>query len=150
MLQLDTLQPLVRKRKRVGRGGSRGGTSCKGHKGQKARSGGSIRPGFEGGQMPLHRRLPKHGFNNARFADDIVIVGLGRINDVFDEGDEVTPVTLVAKGLIKQVKSRPSRQVKVLAGPVTKKFTITVHHCSASAQAAIEDAGGKVVLLREL
>jgi len=150
MLQLDTLVPLVRKRKRVGRGGSRGGTSGKGHKGQNARSGGSVRPGFEGGQMPLHRRLPKRGFNNARFGDDVVIVGLQRVNDAFEDGDEVTPETLVAKGLIKADKSKSARIVKILAGPLSKKLTVSVHRCSTSAVKAVEDAGGKVALLKEI
>ena len=150
MLQLDTLVPLVRKRKRVGRGGSRGGTCGKGHKGQNARSGGLVRPGFEGGQMPLHRRLPKRGFNNARFGDDVVIVGLQRVNDAFEDGDEVTPDTLVTKGLIKADKSKPARIVKILAGPLSKKLTVSVHRCSASATKAVEDAGGKVALLKEI
>jgi len=150
MLQLDKLVPLTRKRKRIGRGGSRGGTAGKGHKGQNARSGGGTRPGFEGGQMPLHRRLPKRGFNNTRFGEDVVIVGLQRINDAFEDGDEVTPEQLAAKGLIKSAKSRPARIVKVLAGPITKKVTLSVHQCSASAAKAVEEAGGKVVLLKEI
>jgi len=150
MLQLDKLVPLTRKRKRIGRGGSRGGTSGKGHKGQSARSGGSVRPGFEGGQMPLHRRLPKRGFNNTRFAEDVEIVGLQRINDAFEDGDEITPEQLAAKGLIKRAKSRPARIIKVLAGPITKKLTLSVHQCSASATKAVEEAGGRVVLLKEI
>jgi len=150
MLQLDKLVPLTRKRKRIGRGGSRGGTAGKGHKGQNARSGGGTRPGFEGGQMPLHRRLPKRGFNNARFGEDVVIVGLQRINDAFEDGDDVTPEQLAAKGLIKAAKSRPARIVKVLAGPISKKVTLSVHQCSVSAVKAVEEAGGKVVLLKEI
>ena len=150
MLQLDKLTPLARKRKRIGRGGARGGTAGKGHKGQNARSGGGTRPGFEGGQMPLHRRLPKRGFNNTRFGDDVVIVGLQRISEVFDDGDEVTPESLITKGVIKSEKSRSSRVVKVLAGPVTKKLTLSVHRCSAAAAKAVEDAGGKVVLIKEM
>jgi len=74
MFQLNKLSPLVKKRKRVGRGGKLGGTSGKGHKGQKARSGGYVRIGFEGGQMPLFRRLPKRGFNNHNFQDTFVVV----------------------------------------------------------------------------
>ena len=100
--------------------------------------------------MPLHRRLPKRGFNNARFGDDVVIVGLQRVNDAFEDGDEVTPETLVAKGLIKADKSKSARIVKILAGPLSKKLTVSVHRCSTSAVKAVEDAGGKVALLKEI
>jgi len=149
MFRLDSLKPLSRKRKRVGRGGSRGGTSGRGHKGQKARTSGLVPPGFEGGQMPLHRRLPKRGFTNARFAEHVVIVDLGRVNDMFDDGAEVTCESLLEKNVVKCRKSGPPSKFKLLAGQVTKKLTITVHQCSASAAKAVEAAGGKVVLLGE-
>ena len=87
MLNLHNLTPLVKKRKRIGRGGKRGGTSGKGHKGQSARSGGQQSAnGFEGGQMPLFRRLPKRGFNNSPFAQVTKIVNLQQLNEVFEDG----------------------------------------------------------------
>ncbi len=87
MAQLNNLVSSGKKRKRVGRGGSRGGTSGKGHKGQKARSGGTVRAGFEGGQMPLYRRLPKRGFTNARFKPELIIVNLDRLDKAFNDGE---------------------------------------------------------------
>ncbi|MGB8367244.1 MAG: 50S ribosomal protein L15, partial [Candidatus Babeliales bacterium] len=98
MFRLENLVPLGKKRKRVGRGGSRGGTSGKGHKGQKARSGGGIAPAFEGGQMPLHRRLPKRGFTNARFKKVIEIVNLKHLDKIFNEGETVSKKILIEKG----------------------------------------------------
>ena len=95
---------MLKKRKTVGRGGDRGGTSGRGGKGQTARSGGNPRIGFEGGQMPLFRRLPKRGFNNTAFRNDYEIVNLERIDAVFDEGATVTKQDLIAKGLVKVKK----------------------------------------------
>ena len=95
------MTPLVKKRKRIGRGGSRGGTSGKGHKGHKARSGGGVRIGFEGGQMPLYRRLPKRGFTNARHKKYVIIVGLDRIIYAFNDGDNVTRQILIETKVIK-------------------------------------------------
>ena len=127
------------KKKRVGRGdGSNwGGTSGKGHKGQKARSGGKIRMGFEGGQMPLQRRLPKFGFKNTAFSKNFVIINLEQLNG-FD--GEVNPTFLKDRGFLKK-----SERLKILGrGSVEKPLTIKAHSFSKSARQAIEQAGGKV------
>ncbi len=156
MFRLDNLQPSGKKKKRTGRGGSRGGTSGRGHKGQKARSGGNVAVGFEGGQMPLHRRLPKRGFTNARFKKEISIVNLKKLNDFFSDGDEVTAEGLIEKGLIKPKKSEQRKiknklLVKVLGdGTITKKLIINAHGFSKQARQAIENAGGKAQLIKEL
>ncbi|MCX5922243.1 MAG: 50S ribosomal protein L15, partial [Candidatus Dependentiae bacterium] len=124
-MQLNNLSPLVKKRKRVGRGGKLGGTSGKGHKGQKARSGGYVRIGFEGGQMPLFRRLPKRGFNNFNFKDNFVIVNLEQIENGFDAGAIVNKEALVEKGIIKAHKGKKGLMLKVLGhGELSKKLTI--------------------------
>lgn len=154
MFKLDNIAPVCKKRKRVGRGGSRGGTSGKGHKGQKARTGKDLRVGFEGGQMPLFRRLPKRGFTNARFKVEYTIIHLGRISQSFDEGAEVTKDALVEKGLIKPKKgvSGPKKLlVKVLADdkPV-KKLIVHADAFSKSAQKAIADIGGEARFTGEI
>ena len=151
MSQLNKLSSLVKKRKTIGRGGSRGGTSGKGGKGQTARSGGSTRLGFEGGQMPLFRRLPKRGFNNYEFAKEVSIVNLKAINDAFSEGQEVTPETLIEKGLVSVKKGNKSPLlVKVLGnGALSKKLTVIADAFSASAREAIEKSGGKAQLTKE-
>ena len=131
--------------KRVGRGhGSGWGkTAGKGHKGQKARSGGGVRPGFEGGQMPLQRRLPKRGFNNI-FAKNIVTVNLSTLNSKFDDGADVTVETLVAAGVVKNSFDG----VKILGnGKLEKKLNVKVTAYSESAKAAIEAAGGKAEVI---
>src|SRR5690606_26092558 len=111
-------------------------------KGQKARAGGSVRPGFEGGQMPIYRRLPKKGFNNARFAYNYAIVNVGTLNERFEDGAEINEATLREAGLIKG----RCDGVKVLGdGELTKKFTVTAAKVSASAKEKIEKAGGKTV-----
>ena len=137
--------PGSRKRgKRVGCGESsgHGKTSCRGHKGQKARSGSAIRPGFEGGQMPLHRRLPKKGFSNAAFKDKIVTVSIEKLEKAFDDGAMVTVAALREKRL---VRGRFDA-VKVLGdGELTKKLTVAIESLSASAKEKIEKAGGSVV-----
>jgi large subunit ribosomal protein L15 len=97
MFSLDNLQSAGKDRKRVGRGGSRGGTSGRGHKGQNARSGGPKGRGFEGGQTPLQRRLPKRGFTNARFSKETSIVNVNSLERAFAEGEEVNVLTLVEK-----------------------------------------------------
>ncbi len=146
MFRLNNLTPLVKKRKRIGRGGSRGGTSGKGHKGQKARSGGGIRPGFEGGQMPLHRRLPKHGFTNARFKKIVEIINIKRLNEIFNEGDVVSKEILIEKGIIKGKRSKRKFVLKVLGnGLLTKKLTVSADLFSKAAAEAIENIGGKVI-----
>lgn len=132
------------KRKIVGRGrGSGLGKTCgKGNKGQKARSGGSIRPGFEGGQMPLYRRLPKRGFSNARFSKTVAIVNLEQLSKKFDNGDRVDAAALVAKRLIRD----GSKWIKVLAdGDCSKKLTIAIPLISAAAREKILQAGGEIL-----
>ena len=147
MFQLNTLSPLVKKRKRVGRGGKLGGTSGKGHKGQKARSGGFVRIGFEGGQMPLFRRLPKRGFNNFNFRDDVVIVNLEQLEKAFESNSLVNKEALLEKGLI---KSCQKALLKVLGtGKLSKKLMIEADAFSKSAIKAIEDCGGEARVTKE-
>ena len=132
----------VHRRKRVGRGcgSGMGKTSTRGHKGQNARKGHKQKLGFEGGQMPLVRRLPKRGFNNARFRVEALAVNVSTLEKLFNAGDEITVETLAAKGLTDNKRPR----VKILAtGELTKKFTVKVP-CSAAAKAKIEAAGGSV------
>jgi large subunit ribosomal protein L15 len=152
MFTLHNLTPLVKTRKRVGRGGKRGGTSGKGHKGQKARTGGEskIRVGFEGGQMPLYRRLPKRGFNNARFQDESVMINLDALERSFNDGDTVTKELLIARRIIKASKSKGSFVLKILGnGELNKKLTIIADAFSASAKKAIEGIGGEARLIKE-
>ncbi len=150
MVQLHTLQPSGKDRKRRrGRGGSRGGTAGKGHKGQKARSGGSPRRGFEGGQMPLHRRLPKRGFNNSEFQSELVTVDLKRITDLFAEGTEVTKDLLLEHTVIKPKKSKGSFELKVLGNNASKKMVIYADAFSKGAQKALSDIGGEARLIKE-
>ena len=144
MEMLNNRIGLTKKRKRVGRGGSRGGTSGKGHKGQKARAGGArkLRAGFEGGQMPLHRRLPKRGFNNSQFKKQFSLVTLDQLQASFNEDDHVTRELLLQVGLIKK-----DSLVKVLAnGSLTKKLHVAVDAFSAKAVEAITACGGKTSL----
>ena len=129
--------------KRLGKGESSGlgKTAGKGHKGQKARSGSGVRVGFEGGQMPLHRRLPKKGFNNKRFADKVVIVTLYQLEKKFEDGATVNEQSLRECGLIKGEFD----QIKVLGnGELSKKLTVDVDAHSASAKEKIEKAGGSI------
>ena len=143
-MKLHELQPAFGSTtapKRLGRGvGSQlGKTSGKGHKGAKARSGGGPRPGFEGGQMPLTRRLPKRGFTNI-FAKEYAIVNVSALN-VFEDGAVVTNEALLEKGLIKKTLDG----VKVLGGgELTKKLTVSVDKVTDSAKEKIEAIGGKV------
>ncbi|HEY8529632.1 MAG TPA: 50S ribosomal protein L15 [Paenibacillaceae bacterium] len=128
-------------RKRVGRGigSGLGKTSGRGQKGQKARSGGGVRIGFEGGQNPLYRRLPKRGFNNERFRTEYAIVNVERLNE-FEAGTEVTPELLVERGIVKNLKDG----LKILGdGELTVPLTVKAHKFSQSALAKIEAAGGK-------
>ena len=143
-MNLSELRPAAgskQTRIRVGRGigSGLGKTSGRGHKGQKARSGGGVRLGFEGGQMPLYRRLPKRGFNNSRFAKEIVNISLADL-EVFENGTVVTEELLVDAGIIKNAKDG----VKVLAnGELTKALTVELA-CSGAAAEKIAAAGGKV------
>lgn len=137
-------RPGSRKRsKRVGCGESsgHGKTSCRGHKGQKARSGSAIRPGFEGGQMPMHRRLPKKGFNNTLFRDKIEVVNVGDLDKAFEAGATVSPQTLRESGLI----NRTCDGIKVLGtGELSHNLTFQGVKVSAAAKEKIEKAGGSV------
>lgn len=148
MTALHTLVPAGKDRKRRGRGGSRGGTSGKGHKGQKARSGPQIGDAFEGGQMPLTRRLPKRGFNNARFRVSYEVVNLKDLDRVFAAGDDVTQQLLLEKGLVK----KPRSLIKVLAtGALGKKLTVHAHAFSQAAREGIMKGGGAVVeIMKEI
>ena len=131
-----------KRRKRVGRGcgSGMGKTATRGHKGQNARKGHKQKLGFEGGQMPLVRRLPKRGFNNARFRVEALAVNVSTLEKLFNAGDEITIESLAAKGLSDNKRPR----VKILAtGELTKKFTVKVP-CSVAAKAKIEAAGGTV------
>ena len=143
-MRIDTLSPAqgaTTKAKRLGRGigSGLGKTSGKGHKGQWARSGGGVRPGFEGGQMPLIRRIPKRGFNN-HFRKEYSIVNLSQLNS-FEAGSVIDMAALDEKGLIKVVKG--SVGLKVLGnGELTKAVTVRAASFSASAKQAIGKAGG--------
>src|SRR4030042_6113807 len=146
-MKIEELKPAAGKRKkvkRVGRGigSGHGKTSCKGHKGQKARSGGTKGPGFEGGQMPLQRRLPKRGFKNP-FKIEYAIVNLKNISNI--EGlDIITPEVLIERGLIKDLKDG----IKVLGdGEIQRPFTIKADAFSTSALAKIAAAGGKAEII---
>lgn len=137
---LAPAQGSVKESKRIGRGAAsgQGKTAGKGHKGQKARSGGGVRPGFEGGQMPLARRVPKRGFNNI-FAKKQIAINLSALN-AFDDGAVVNADALIEKGIINNAFDG----VKVLGnGKITKKLTVQATAFSASAKEAIEAAGGK-------
>ena len=146
-MKLDELKPSAgsnRKRKRVGRGdgSGHGKTSCRGHKGQGSRSGGNIAPGFEGGQMPLQRRVPKRGFRNP-FKIEVAVINLQQL-ELFDAGSEVSPAALADKGL---VRGR-DREVKILGdGTLSKALTVKAHGFSAKAKEQIEAAGGKTELI---
>ena len=126
-------------RKGRGAGSGNGKTSGRGHKGQKARSGGGVRPGFEGGQMPLYRRLPKRGFNNKRFAPAYIIVNIEDLEKF--EGTEVTAKALAEQGIITLPKVNDG--IKILGnGELSKKLDVTAAKFTASAKEKIEKAGG--------
>ena len=126
-------------RKGRGAGSGNGKTAGKGHKGQNARSGGGVRPGFEGGQLPLYRKLPKRGFNNYRFAKVYAIVNVAALN-VFEDGAVVDAAALLEKKIIRKELDG----VKILGnGELTKKLTVKASVFSASAKEKIEAAGGK-------
>ncbi len=145
MIDLSSLRPgkgAVKSKKRVGRGpgSGHGKTSCRGHKGQKARTGGAKPVWFEGGQMPLYKRLPKRGFKNP-FRVEYQIVNLDILDKYFENGEVVNRDTLLSKGLIKD----PNMPVKILGrGEITKKLSFEVDKVSESAKIKIEKAGGNV------
>ena len=142
-MKLNELSPAAgstHKGYRVGRGAGSGNgkTAGKGHKGQNARSGGGVRPGFEGGQMPLQRRIPKRGFVNV-FATNYAVINVKDLN-VFEDGAVVDEQAIVEAGLLKKTLDG----VKVLGkGELTKKLTVNVAACSESAKQKIEEVGGK-------
>ena len=147
-MELGNVKSPVKKvnRTRVGRGvgSGLGKTSGRGHKGQKARSGGGVRRGFEGGQTPLYRRLPKRGFNNKRFETKYACINLSDLNTYFNDGDIVTPEILKERGIIKKQLSG----IKVLAnGKLEKKITVKANRFSTKAVSAIETAGGKTEVI---
>ena len=141
-MELNNLRPATgsaKNRKRIGRGtgSGHGKTATKGHKGQKARSGGSVKPGFEGGQMPMQRRLPKRGFNPLT-RKEFTLVNLGQM-EIFETGSCVDVEALLKSGLISKVRDG----VKVLAsGELTKALTVKAHKFSAAAREKISTAGG--------
>ena len=127
-------------RKGRGAGSGNGKTAGKGHKGQNARSGGGVRPGFEGGQLPLYRKRPKRGFNNFRFSKKFAVVNVKALNDSFNDGDVVDSAALIASGVIDAVNDG----VKILGcGELTKKLTVKANIFSASAKEKMEAVGGK-------
>lgn len=146
-MKLDDLRPAAgsnKKRKRVGRGdgSGHGKTSCRGHKGQGSRSGGNTKPGFEGGQMPLQRRLPKRGFRNP-FKIEMAVINLTQLEG-FPAGTEVTPELLTDRGMVRG----KHRRVKILGdGTLSKSLTVKAHGFSAHAKEQIEACGGKAELI---
>ncbi|HOV80684.1 MAG TPA: 50S ribosomal protein L15 [Bacillota bacterium] len=147
-MKLHELKPAPGARKkptRKGRGigSGLGKTAGRGHKGQKSRSGGGVRPGFEGGQMPLQRRMPKRGFTNAMFAREIIAVNVGRLNR-FESGATVTPETLLAARVVRKVGDG----VKILGkGNLDRPLTVQAHAFSKSAEEKIVAAGGKAEVI---
>lgn len=149
-MKLNDLRPNIgggtKAKKRLGRGtgSGLGKTSGKGHKGQNARSGGGVRPGFEGGQMPLFRRMPKRGFTNI-FAKEFAIVNLEDLNR-FEDNTLVTPELLISEGIVKPGKAKDG--VKILGdGELTVVLTVQAQKFSKSAAEKIEAAGGKVEVI---
>lgn len=147
-MQLHDLRPAPgskRRRKRVGcgLGSGHGKTACRGHKGQKARTGGGVRPGFEGGQMPLVRRIPKRGFSNAPFKVEYIEVNLDALDSRFEANAEVSPEVLREMGLVKG-----KGPIKVLGrGELSKPLVIKAHAFSASAMDKIVAAGGRAEVI---
>ncbi len=147
-MKLNELQsaPEAKARKRVGRGpgSGLGKTSGRGQKGQKSRSGVSIPAWFQGGQSPLYRRLPKRGFNNARYREEFATINLSDLNKYFNDGDVVSPELLKERGIIKKQLCG----VKVLGnGELEKKLTIKANRFSTAAVTKIESAGGKAEVI---
>ena len=133
-----------RNRKRVGRGpgSGTGKTAGKGHKGQKARSGGNVRPGFEGGQMPLYRRIAARGFSNYPFKKVYKVVNVAELNEKYSDGEKVNLETLVEKRIIK----KNDKFVKLLGnGELTKKLEVALEKVSGSAKEKVEKAGGEII-----
>ncbi len=147
-MKLHELSPAAGSKKEVkrigrGAGSGQGKTAGKGHKGQKARAGRGMRPGFEGGQMPLQRRVPKRGFVNI-FGKEFSIVNVSALDQAFEDGAVVDIDALIAKGLVKKVLDG----VKILGnGEISKKLTVQVNAYSEAAKQKIEAAGGKAEVI---
>lgn len=138
--------PEAKVRKRVGRGpgSGMGKTSTRGENGQKSRSGASIKPWFQGGQSPLYRRIPKRGFNNARFETKYATINLSDLNKFFNDGDVVTPEVLKERGIVKKQLDG----IKVLGnGELERKLTVKANRFSSAAVTKIERAGGKTEVI---
>lgn len=148
-MKLHELKPAkgaVKAKRRIGRGTAtgQGKTAGRGQDGQWSRSGGGVRPGFEGGQMPLYRRLPKRGFSNAEFETKYTIVNIDKLNS-FEDGTEVTPQMLKAAGVIRKIEKDG---IKILGnGSIEKKLTIKANKFTKSAAEKIEAAGGKAEVI---
>lgn len=143
--ELSAAPGSVKERKRIGRGAGSGNgkTAGKGHKGQKARAGHGMRPGFEGGQMPLQRRIPKRGFNNI-FAQEIATVNVGTLNARFEDGASIDAAALIEAGII----NKSCDGVKILSnGKLEKKLTVKANAFSQAAKEKIEAAGGKAEVI---
>jgi large subunit ribosomal protein L15 len=146
-MRINDLSPIkgsVKKRKRIGRGvgSGHGKTSCRGHKGQKSRSGGGIPVWFEGGQMPIQRRLPKRGFNNI-FKKEYSVINVSDLNG-FEANATLDVAALIEAGLVKSVKD----EVKLLGnGEISQPLTIKVHKASKTAKEKIEALGGKIEMI---
>lgn len=148
ILQLKPADGAIKKRKIVGRGpgSGHGKTSTRGHKGQNARKGGGVRPGFEGGQTPLYRRIPKKGFSNARFKKEYAEINLYLLDKKFEDSDVIKPEDLEKKGLLKT----KLKLVKILGnGEIKKKLTVYAHKFSLKAKEKIEKAGGQAIVIEE-
>ena len=144
-MKLNELEASTKARKRIGRGpgSGNGKTSGKGHKGQIARSGGGVRPGFEGGQLPLYRRLSKRGFNNYNFQTTYATVNVGDL-ERFEEGTVVTKELLIEVGLVKKELDG----IKILGnGELTKKLTVKANKFSSTAKTKIENVGGTIEVI---
>ena len=144
-MKLNELEASTKARKRIGRGpgSGNGNTSGKGHKGQNARSGGGVRPGFEGGQLPLYRRLSKRGFNNYNFQTTYATVNVGDL-ERFEEGTVVTKELLIEVGLVKKELDG----IKILGnGELTKKLTVKANKFSSTAKTKIENVGGTIEVI---
>ena len=144
-MKLNELEASTKARKRIGRGpgSGNGKTSGKGHKGQNARSGGGVRPGFEGGQLPLYRRLSKRGFNNYNFRTVYATVNVGDL-ERFEEGTVITKELLIETGLV----TKELDGIKILGnGELTKKLTVKANKFSSSAKTKIENVGGPIEVI---
>jgi len=143
--ELKNVKGAIHRKKRIGcgEGGGHGKTSGRGGKGQKARSGGSIRPGFEGGQMPLYRKLPRRGFNQAAFRTEAAVVNLDDLKAIADDVTDVNAQVLADNGLLRKDET----YVKILGnGEITRALKITASKFSASAKEKIEKAGGEAIV----